>query len=137
SANFFDQPTLEAFRSELDFVETASIRGLVIASAKPKIFLAGADLHFFAGHPAPEEVRRFIELGQAQFNRLARLSLPTVAAIHGAALGGGYELCLACDWRIASLSPTTRVGLPETTLGLLPAWGGVTRLPRLIGLEAA
>src|SRR6266702_7596590 len=70
-------------------------------------------------------------------NRLAALPIPTVAAIHGAAVGGGYELCLACDYRLGSPERVTRMGLPETQLGLLPAWGGATRLPRLIGLPRA
>jgi 3-hydroxyacyl-CoA dehydrogenase/enoyl-CoA hydratase/3-hydroxybutyryl-CoA epimerase len=63
--------------------------------------------------------------------------IPTVAAIHGACAGGGYEVTLACDYRVASDAPATRIGLPETTLGLVPAWGGATRLPRLIGVENA
>ena len=75
--------------------------------------------------------------GQQVFNRLADLKIPTVAAIHGASAGGGYEVALACDYRVASDDPATRIGLPETTLGLLPAWGGCTRLPRLIGAEKA
>src|SRR6202007_663802 len=70
-------------------------------------------------------------------NRLAALPFPTAAAIHGAALGGGYELCLACDYRVASTDRATKIGLPETQLGILPGWGGSTRLPRLIGLAEA
>jgi 3-hydroxyacyl-CoA dehydrogenase/enoyl-CoA hydratase/3-hydroxybutyryl-CoA epimerase len=71
------------------------------------------------------------------FNRIAALKVPTVAAIHGACAGGGYEITLACDYRVASDDPATKIGLPETTLGLVPAWGGATRLPRLIGADAA
>ena len=82
-------------------------------------------------------MREFIEPGQQVFNRLANLKIPTVAAIHGASAGGGYEVALACDYRVASDDPATRIGLPETGLGLLPAWGGCTRLPRLIGAEKA
>ena len=82
-------------------------------------------------------MRGFIERGQQVFNRLADLKIPTVAAIHGASAGGGYEVALACDYRVASDDPATRIGLPETSLGLLPAWGGCTRLPRLIGAEKA
>src|SRR5438874_5505805 len=81
--------------------------------------------------------RPFIAEGQRIFNRLAALKIPTCAAIHGACAGGGYEITLACDWRVASDDPATRIGLPETTLGLIPAWGGCTRLPRLIGAEKA
>jgi 3-hydroxyacyl-CoA dehydrogenase/enoyl-CoA hydratase/3-hydroxybutyryl-CoA epimerase len=82
-------------------------------------------------------MRAFIAHGQRVLNRLAELKIPTVAAIHGASAGGGYEVTLACVYRIASDDPATRIGLPETTLGLIPAWGGCTRLPRLIGLEKA
>src|SRR5438046_5346817 len=79
----------------------------------------------------------FIAEGQRIFNRLAALKIPTCAAIHGACAGGGSEIALACDWRVASDDPATQIGLPETTLGLIPAWGGCTRLPRLIGAEKA
>ncbi len=82
-------------------------------------------------------MRGFIAHGQRVLNRLAQLKIPSVAAIHGASAGGGYEVTLACDYRIASDDPATRIGLPETTLGLIPAWGGCTRLPRLIGVEKA
>src|SRR6202022_1278764 len=83
------------------------------------------------------ELRDFIAEGQRVFNRIAALKIPSVAAIHGACAGGGYEITLACDWRVASDDPATRIGLPETTLGLIPAWGGSTRLPRLIGEDNA
>src|SRR5947207_2222015 len=68
---------------------------------------------------------------------VGNLTIPTVTAIHGASAGGGYEVALACDYRVASDDPATRIGLPETSLGLLPAWGGCTRLPRLIGAAKA
>jgi 3-hydroxyacyl-CoA dehydrogenase/enoyl-CoA hydratase/3-hydroxybutyryl-CoA epimerase len=138
SANFFDKATLKEFGARLDFIEQEpSLRGLVITSAKPFVFIAGADLGLFSGASVEKDVRDYIETGQRYINRLASLRIPTVAAIHGAALGGGYEVCLACDWRIASESPATKIGLPETTWGLLPAWGGTLRLPRLIGFEPA
>src|SRR5439155_5011304 len=86
---------------------------------------------------SPIQVRELIELGQSVMDRLAALPIPTVAAIHGAAFGGGYELCLACDYRVASSDRATKIGLPETQLGLLPAWGGSTRLLRVVGLPAA
>src|SRR5207248_7173079 len=87
--------------------------------------------------PSATEIGELIELGQNVMTCLANLAIPTVAAIHGAAVGGGYEVCLACDYRIASTDRCTKVGLPETQLGLLPGWGGCTRLPRLIGLPRA
>src|SRR5205814_3949154 len=100
------------------------------------ISVAGADLHALGRASGPER-EGLIELGQTVFNRLESLNIPTVAAIHGACVGGGYEVCLACDARLASTDRATRIGLPETQLGILPAWGGSTRLPRLIGLPRA
>jgi 3-hydroxyacyl-CoA dehydrogenase / enoyl-CoA hydratase / 3-hydroxybutyryl-CoA epimerase len=137
-ANIFDAATLDELNEHLDAVEKdASLRGLIIASAKRSIFVAGADLKTLLQAARTGEMRGFIERGQQVFNRLADLRIPTVAAIHGASAGGGYEVALACDYRVASDHPATRIGLPETTLGLLPAWGGCTRLPRLIGAEKA
>ena len=137
-ANIFDAATLEDLNEHLDAVEKdASLRGLIIASAKKSIFVAGADLKTLLQAAKTGEMRGFIERGQQVFNRLADLRIPTVAAIHGASAGGGYEVALACDYRVASDDPATRIGLPETSLGLLPAWGGCTRLPRLIGAAKA
>ncbi|MCA1658446.1 MAG: enoyl-CoA hydratase/isomerase family protein, partial [Verrucomicrobiaceae bacterium] len=111
--------------------------GVIVTSAKKSIFIAGADLKTLLRQAQTGELRSFIAEGQKVFNRLAALTVPTVAAIHGACAGGGYEITLACDYRIASDDPATKIGLPETTLGLVPAWGGATRLPRLIGADKA
>jgi 3-hydroxyacyl-CoA dehydrogenase / enoyl-CoA hydratase / 3-hydroxybutyryl-CoA epimerase len=137
-ANIFDAAALNELKEHLDFVEgEKSLRGLIVASAKKSIFIAGADLKTLLKQAQTGELREFIAEGQRLFNRVAALKIPTVAAIHGACAGGGYEITLACDWRVASDDPATRIGLPETTLGLLPAWGGCSRLPRLIGFERA
>ena len=137
-ANIFDAVTLDELNEQLDAVEKgASLRGLIIATAKKSIFVAGADLKTLLQGAKTGEMGGFIERGQQVFSRLANLGIPTVAAIHGASAGGGYEVALACDYRIASDAPATRIGLPETTLGLVPAWGGCTRLPRLIGAPGA
>jgi 3-hydroxyacyl-CoA dehydrogenase/enoyl-CoA hydratase/3-hydroxybutyryl-CoA epimerase len=137
-ANIFDADTLQDLSAHLDFIEKeSSLEGVILASAKKSIFIAGADLKTLMRQAATGELRDFIAKGQQVFNRLAALKIPTVAAIHGACAGGGYEITLACDHRIASDDPATRIGLPETTLGLIPAWGGATRLPRLIGAEKA
>src|SRR6266478_5794900 len=138
SANIFDMATLTELNEHLDAIESDSqIRGLVLASAKKSIFIAGADLHSLSQRADAEALRSLVELGQSAFNRIAGLRIPTVAAIHGACAGGGYEICLACNYRIASPDRATKIGLPETQLGILPAWGGTTRLPRLIGLPKA
>jgi 3-hydroxyacyl-CoA dehydrogenase/enoyl-CoA hydratase/3-hydroxybutyryl-CoA epimerase len=138
AANIFDRRTLTELGEEIDFIAgTLQIKGVILTSAKRSIFIAGADLHLMNEDASSQDVRDFVELGQNVMNRLAALPIPTVAAIHGAAVGGGCELCLACDYRIASSDRQTKIGLPETQLGLLPAWGGSTRLPRLIGLPKA
>jgi len=137
-ANIFDAATLGELNELIDFVENdASLRGLVITSAKKSIFIAGADLKTLLQQAQAGDMRVFIAEGQRVLNRIVALKIPTVAAIHGACAGGGYEVTLACDHRIATDDPATRIGLPETTLGLIPAWGGCTRLPRLIGPERA
>src|SRR5437660_1056502 len=137
-ANIFDAATLSDLDQQLDFIEEEdSLEGVVILSAKKSIFIAGADLKTLLHRAQTGEMGGFIAEGQRLFNRLAALKIPTCAAIHGACAGGGYEITLACDWRVASDDPATRIGLPETMLGLIPAWGGSTRLPRLIGPERA
>lgn len=138
AANVFSRSMLEELNRVLDEVEKMSdLKGVVLASAKDSIFIAGLDLKEIAGDHDVASLRSLIELGQATFNRIAELKVRTVAAIHGAALGGGCEITLACDVRIASPDRKTSIGLPETSLGILPAWGGCARLPRLIGLPAA
>ncbi|MET0262224.1 MAG: 3-hydroxyacyl-CoA dehydrogenase NAD-binding domain-containing protein, partial [Rariglobus sp.] len=138
SANVFDRVTLGQLDALLASLENEpGLRGVIIASAKDKIFIAGADLHEFVRSPDPEALGNIVDMGHRVFTRLQQLSVPSVAAIHGACLGGGCELALACDWRVASTGKSTKIGLPETQLGILPAWGGSVRLPALIGLPAA
>jgi 3-hydroxyacyl-CoA dehydrogenase/enoyl-CoA hydratase/3-hydroxybutyryl-CoA epimerase len=137
AANIFDRATLEELNTHLEALERdASLRGVVLTSAKPAIFIAGADLHSLSTAPM-NALREMVEFGQRVFSRLAALSVPTATAIHGASLGGGFEVCLACDFRLATPDKATKLGLPEVQLGILPAWGGSTRLPRLIGLPKA
>lgn len=137
AANVFDLPTLTDVSEELDYIENnKSLKGLILTSAKKSIFVAGADLKSMS-EASTDQIRQMIELGQTVMNRIAALPIPTVAAVHGAALGGGCEIALACDYRIASSDRSTKIGLPEVQIGLLPAWGGSTRLPRLIGLPKA
>ena len=137
SVNAIDPPMIAALANAIDDARVANPRGLVIVSAKPDQFVAGADLTMLSNWPSAAEISRASREIQRVFNDLAALPFPTVAAINGSALGGGYELALACDWRIAADSPSVRVGLPEVSLGLLPAAGGTQRLPRLVGLPRA
>ncbi len=107
--------------------------GLVVLSLKDKGFIAGADVKMFAELADPSKAVEFLQKGQAVFSRLEHLSIPTVALIDGFCLGGGFELALACSYRIASDEQDTKIGLPEIMLGIHPGWGGTVRLPQLIG----
>jgi 3-hydroxyacyl-CoA dehydrogenase/enoyl-CoA hydratase/3-hydroxybutyryl-CoA epimerase len=113
------------------------LRGLVVTSGKENNFVAGADLEQVLQAPNAEAASDQVRRLQRALNRLAALPYPTVAAINGAALGGGLEVALACDWRVCVDDGGNILGLPEVTLGLLPAGGGTQRLPRLIGLSRA
>ncbi len=117
--------------------ESESVRAIVFRSAKPSGFFAGADVHQIAGLQSREDVESVLTRGQEIFARIERLAVPTVAAIHGPCLGGGLEFALACSHRIAMDIRSTRLGLPEVQLGLIPGWGGTQRLPKLIGMLAA
>ncbi|MCF8466411.1 MAG: enoyl-CoA hydratase/isomerase family protein, partial [Sneathiella sp.] len=113
------------------------LTGVVFASAK-NTFFAGADLNsILTAANSPKEFFDYIEHSKGYFRRIEKLPVPVVAAINGAALGGGYELCLSCNHRIVVDNPKAIVGLPEVTLGLLPGAGGVVRLTALLGLEKA
>ncbi len=135
--NAIDPPLIAALGRAIAEARDAKPRGLIIVSAKADQFVAGADLSMLMGWASAAEISQASREIQRIFNDLAALPFPTVAAINGSALGGGYELALACDWRIAADAPSVRVGLPEVSLGLLPAAGGTQRLPRLIGLPRA
>ena len=118
-------------------VATGHPVALVIWSAKRGTFIAGADVNEIAQIEDAEDGRAKSAEGQRILRRLERLGIPKIAAIHGTCLGGGTELALACDWRVASDSPKTMIGLPEVRLGLIPGFGGSVRLPRLIGIQRA
>ncbi len=115
----------------------SSLRALVLVSGKSEDFIAGADLELVRALASADEGEALSRLMQDVTKRIEELSVPTVAAIHGACLGGGLELALAFDARIATNHPRTRLGLPEVQLGLLPGGGGTQRLPPLVGLASA
>ncbi|KAB8172099.1 3-hydroxyacyl-CoA dehydrogenase [Lysobacter maris] len=137
AVNTFSQDVLIELDSLLERLAMDPPKGLVLASAKPSGFIAGADIKEFAEFDVKGTVGDAIRRGQQVFQRLAELPCPTVAAIHGFCMGGGTEISLACDYRIASKSPSTRIGLPEVKLGIYPGWGGSVRLPRLVGAPSA
>ncbi len=132
----------EDFEAVIERLETdPAIRAVVVASGKPEGFVAGADLKMMRDLTDAAEVSRLGHATQGLFGRIEALhrahGKPVVAAIHGAVMGGGTELALACGMRILSDSPRTVVSCPEVKVGMLPAAGGCTRLPRLIGIAAA
>ncbi len=139
SANTMNQNYQQAMDACLDRLEKETdLAGVVITSAK-KTFFAGGDLNDLV-KASPEVAEDFMNgtfQVKKQLRRIEMLKAPVVAAINGAALGGGYEICMACNHRIALNDSRVKIGLPEVTLGLLPGAGGVVRLTRLLGLEAA
>jgi 3-hydroxyacyl-CoA dehydrogenase / enoyl-CoA hydratase / 3-hydroxybutyryl-CoA epimerase len=136
-ANVLNPASLSALSAALDHLASGPVKAVVVWSAKGNIFLAGADLKWLAGLPSAAAAEEVSRAGQALFQRLEDFPAPVVCAIHGACAGGGFELALACHWRIASDARETAIGLPEVRLGLIPCWGGCARLPRLVGAEAA
>jgi 3-hydroxyacyl-CoA dehydrogenase / enoyl-CoA hydratase / 3-hydroxybutyryl-CoA epimerase len=134
SLNVINDDVLDELNSLLqEIVQLSEAKGLVIYSAKEKGFIAGADIYAFSKFTTAAESVDFLRKGQAVFSRLEALPIPTVAIIDGFCMGGGLELVLACDYRLASDNENTRLGLPEVLLGIHPGWGGTVRLPRLIG----
>ena len=115
----------------------SSVRAVVLVSAKPDTWIAGADIDEFLTLTSAAEAEALSTSGQELVAKLEGLSIPVVAAIHGACLGGGLETALACRYRIASDHPKTILAMPEVQLGLIPGAGGTQRLPRLVGLQRA
>ena len=137
SVNKFDNATVTSLTAGLDALEAESgIKGLLVTSSKP-VFIVGADITEFVSMAGAsvEEVKPFTGANNKNLNRLAALPYPSAAAINGFALGGGLEICLACDFRV--MSEAAKIGLPETKLGIIPGWGGTVRLPRIIGVDEA
>ncbi len=133
--NALGRDLMDAFRAALDALSRdRSARVVILHSLVPGVFCAGADLKERATM-AQGEVERFVKGLRAAFTALEDLPLPTIAALEGAALGGGLELALACDLRVAGVE--ARLGLPETGLAIIPGAGGTQRLPRLIGRSKA
>jgi 3-hydroxyacyl-CoA dehydrogenase/enoyl-CoA hydratase/3-hydroxybutyryl-CoA epimerase len=141
SLNVLDEEVMHGLDRAVERAHAAGREGrasvIVFRSGKPDSFIAGADVGAIEALEDPVEAENKVKNGQAVFSRVAALPVPSVAAVHGVAVGGGLELGLACTHRVLSDSSRTRVGLPEVMLGILPAWGGTTRLPRLIGLRAS
>lgn len=137
SVNAISRSVLDELDQILERLAIEKPAGVIVHSGKASGFAVGADIKEFVGYAGNGSVRENIEHGQRVFQTLASLPCPTVAAIHGACMGGGTELALACRQRIAADDERTRIGLPEVMLGIHPGWGGTARLPRLIGATDA
>lgn len=137
SVNRLSHDVLAELVAALDHFERHRPTGLIIHSLKSTGFIAGADIREFDALESPEAVRDLIARGWDTFNRLASVHYPTLALVRGHCIGGGLELALACRYRIAVDQPDTSFALPEVMLGIFPAWGGMKRLPTVIGAPAA
>ena len=137
SVNKFDQSTVESLTAALDALEGEDgIKGLLVTSGKP-VFIVGADITEFTAifGSGADDIAGFTRQNNENLNRIQKLPYPSCVAINGFAMGGGLEVCLACDFRV--MSTVAKIGLPETKLGILPGWGGTVRLPRIIGVDEA
>lgn len=137
SVNKFDRKTTQEYQEAVTVLENRDdIQGLIVTSGK-SVFIAGADITEFTEYfsRSKDEIEAWLLDINHIFNRFEDLPFPKVAAINGAALGGGCEMALVCDYRVAGIS--AQIGLPETKLGIFPGFGGSVRLPRLIGIDNA
>jgi len=136
--NVLNESVGQDIETVLDDIEKdSSLTALVFKSGKPGCFVAGADITMLQGIETAEQAHESCKLLHGLFQRIADLKITTVAAIDGVCLGGGLELALVFDYRIASSAKATRIGVPEVQLGVLPGGGGTTRLPRMISLPTA
>jgi 3-hydroxyacyl-CoA dehydrogenase/enoyl-CoA hydratase/3-hydroxybutyryl-CoA epimerase len=137
STNTFSTDVMAEFVAIVEQLAQEKPRGLAIRSGKDSGFIAGADVEEFTRVENVEGALAIVRRGWDAFNKLAALPFPTLALVRGFCMGGGLELAIACRYRIAVDEPGTRFALPEVMLGILPGWGGVLRLPRLVGPQAA
>lgn len=134
--NKLSKVVLEELEKAINVIDgNKAIRILIITSAKKDIFIAGADINEIRSINNQDEAYSKVSQGQKIISKIAKLKIPTIAVINGACLGGGLELALACDHRVAVINKKTSLGLPEVNLGIIPGFGGTQRLPELVGLE--
>ena len=134
--NKFSTSVMEELAAQIDELnKNKEIKCLLLMSKKPGIFIAGADVKEIAVITDEDKGYQVGRKGQEIFGRFEKLPFVKIAVIDGACMGGGTELSLCCDYRLATDSPKTKIALPEVNLGILPGWGGTQRLPRLVGLQ--
>ncbi|WP_042345454.1 enoyl-CoA hydratase [Bacillus massiliigorillae] len=134
-ANALSSQVLQELASVLDILEDDSQVRVIVIQGEGRFFSAGADIKEFTTISSGEEFSKLAARGQELFERMEQFSKPIIASIHGAALGGGLELAMACHIRY--VTETTKIGLPELQLGLVPGFAGTQRLPRLVGAAKA
>ena len=137
STNTLSEAAVRELGLALDELDREPPKALVIRSGKSAGFIAGADIEEFTKIESAEGARALVQRGWDMYNRLAAVKYPTLALIRGHCMGGGTELALACRYRVAVDEPGTRIALPEVMLGIVPGWGGMLRLPQVIGPAAA
>lgn len=135
--NKFSTPVMMRLKDVVAELKKSSYKAVIFKSNKPKIFIAGADIDEIKVMKTAEEFERAVSGGQEVMNEVEDLPMITIAAVNGACAGGGCEFIMACDYRIASDDSSTRIGLPETKLGIIPGFGGCVRMPRIVGLQSA
>ncbi len=135
--NKLSSPVMARLKEVVEELNRSQFKAVVFISRKPKIFIAGADIDEIKTLNERNQILKVVKGGQEIINLVEDLKMPTIAAINGACLGGGCEFALACDYRIATDDSSTKIGLPETQLGLIPGFGGCVRLPKLIGVQNA
>ncbi|MBX3034742.1 MAG: enoyl-CoA hydratase/isomerase family protein [Bdellovibrionaceae bacterium] len=135
--NKFSTPVMMRLKEILEELRAGPYKAAVFFSGKSKIYIAGADIEEIKNLKTPESFDQAVKAGQEIMNMVEDLPMPVIAAVNGACVGGGCEFIMACDYRIASEDPSTRIGLPEIQLGIIPGFGGCVRMPRIIGLQAA
>jgi len=141
SMNVLSNASTEAFSAAIDkAIGDENVKGVIVTSGKDS-FIAGADLEMILdmtqGSKDPQVVMDGVQVMQGMMRRMEESDKPFAAAINGTALGGGYEICLGCNYRVAADNPRAQIGLPESKVGLLPGGGGTQRLPRIIGIQAS
>jgi 3-hydroxyacyl-CoA dehydrogenase / enoyl-CoA hydratase / 3-hydroxybutyryl-CoA epimerase / enoyl-CoA isomerase len=133
-ANTLGQAVIKEFEEVIGGLSRrGDLQGLILRSGKPGMFIAGADIRELGTRPDPGQSRAMTQRGHELIGAIEKLPFPTVAVVDGSCMGGGLEIALGFDFRLAGTHPKTELGLPEVKLGIIPGWGGTQRLPRVIG----